>query len=124
MIIEKELLFEGALGERSLLTLFDTGATYSCIHPEYARQLAHIEPIRHPFRMETAKEGESLEVKEAVRLDFYMEGYRFSDEFMLVPHLSEQAIIGAKTMQSWRFKLDFEHDVVIIDPKVTKLRLL
>jgi len=27
-------------------------------------------------------------------------------------------------MQKWRFKLDFEADEVIIDPRVTKLRLL
>ena len=27
-------------------------------------------------------------------------------------------------MQKWRFKLDFEKDEVIIDPRVTKIRLL
>jgi len=39
------------------------------------------------------------------------------------PGLSIQLIIGAKTMQAWRFKLDFEADEVIIDPRVTRLRL-
>jgi len=43
---------------------------------------------------------------------------------MIIPGLSEEAIIGAKTMQAWRFKLDYENDEVIIDPRVTKLRLL
>jgi hypothetical protein len=43
---------------------------------------------------------------------------------MLIPGLSEEAIIGAKTLQAWRMKLDFEQDEVIIDPRVTKLRLL
>ena len=44
--------------------------------------------------------------------------------FMLIPDLSEETIIGATTLQKWRLKLDFEHDEVIIDPRVTKLRLL
>jgi hypothetical protein len=59
-----------------------------------------------------------------VRLNFYIEGYRFSDEFMVIPGLSEPVIIGAATLQKWRMKLDFETDRVIIDPRVTKLRLL
>jgi hypothetical protein len=55
---------------------------------------------------------------------FHLDGYRFSDEFMVIPGLSEQLIVGAKTMQAWRFKLDFEAGEVIIDPRVTRLRLL
>ena len=43
-----------------------------------------------------------------------------SDEFMVVPNLSEDAIIVATTMQKWRIKLDFEHNTVIIDPKIAK----
>ena len=61
---------------------------------------------------------------ERVSLDFHLDGYRFSDEFMVISGLSSQLIIGAKTMQAWRFKLDFEADEVIIDPRVTRLRLL
>ena len=43
---------------------------------------------------------------------------------MLIPDLSEQVIIGAATLQKWRIKLDFERDQVIVDPRVTHLRLL
>jgi hypothetical protein len=43
---------------------------------------------------------------------------------MLIPELSEPALIGAKTMQAWRMKVDYEHEEVIVDPRVTKLRLL
>jgi hypothetical protein len=31
---------------------------------------------------------------------------------------------AAATLEKWRMKLDFEHDEVIIDPRVTHLRLL
>jgi hypothetical protein len=61
---------------------------------------------------------------ERVCLDFHLQGYRLSDEFMLIPELSEHVIIGAKTLRKWRMKLDFENDEVIIDPRVTKLRLM
>jgi hypothetical protein len=59
-----------------------------------------------------------------VGLNFILQGYRFSDEFMVIEGLSEEVIIGAKTLQSWRMKLDFEAEKVIIDPRVTKLRLI
>jgi hypothetical protein len=59
-----------------------------------------------------------------VNLNFYIDGYRFSDEFMLIPGLSEPVLIGGATLQKWRMKLNFETDEVVIDPKVTRLRLL
>jgi hypothetical protein len=43
---------------------------------------------------------------------------------MVVPGLSEQAIIGATTMQKWKIKLDFEHDQVTVDPRAAKLKLV
>jgi hypothetical protein len=39
---------------------------------------------------------------------------------MVIPSLSEEVIIGVNTLQKWRIKLDFEHDAVIVDPKVGK----
>ncbi|HLO44065.1 MAG TPA: hypothetical protein VK175_07025 [Leadbetterella sp.] len=32
--------------------------------------------------------------------------------------------LGTATMQKWRIKLDFEHDIAIIDPKVAKMQLV
>jgi hypothetical protein len=46
------------------------------------------------------------------------------DEFLVVPGLSEEVIIGASAMQKWRLKLDFEYDRVIVDPSVAKLILI
>jgi hypothetical protein len=53
-----------------------------------------------------------------------IDDYRFSDEFMLISDFSEKIVIGAATLQKWRIKLNFETGEVIIDPRVTKLRLL
>lgn len=62
-------------------------------------------------------------MKEPVRLDFNIEGIRFSDEFLVGGGLSEDVIIGAKTLQAWRLKFDFEEDRVIVDQRMTRLML-
>ena len=123
-VIQKTIRLVGSLGSKEELALFDSGASYSCIVPELARQLEHVTRIPEPMTFGTAKDGQRLVATERVSLNFYLEGYRFSDEFMLIPELSEEVIIGAKTLQAWRMKLDFENDEVIIDPRVTKLRLM
>jgi hypothetical protein len=123
-IIAKKLKLVGSKGDKELEGLFDSGASYSCIDKELAQRLEIVTPLATPLMLGTAKKGENVAVKERVSLDFYLNGYRFSDEFMVIPDLSEEVIIGAKTMQAWRFKLDLENEEVIIDPRVTKLRLL
>jgi len=123
-IIARNIRLAGSKGEQEVEGLFDSGATYSCIEKELAGRLGMLERIPLPLVLQTAKEGEKVEAREAVRLDFYLDGYRFSDEFMVIAGLSERLIIGATTMQKWRFKLDFEREEVIIDPRVTRLRLL
>ena len=152
-VIQKEIKLAGSKGERKVLAIFDSGSTYSCITPELARELETVLPLPEPMEFGTADPPlslrgaqrrsnlsngrqapalrsvgvyprQSLRAKEAIRLNFHLDGYRFSDEFMLIPGLSEPVLIGAATMQKWRLKLNFETDEVIIDPKVTKLRLL
>jgi hypothetical protein len=123
-VIEKLVTLAGSKGKKGVVALFDSGATYSCIRPDLAIQLGLAEALPEPSDFETAKDGEKVTATERVSLNFHLEGLRFSDEFMLVPHLSEQVLIGAATLQKWRMKLDFEQDKVIVDPRVTKLRLL
>lgn len=124
MIIERNIEFRGSKGRLELHTLFDSGATYSCITPEKADELEMALSLSDPIDVETASEGNFLRITQATRLDFVLNGYRLTDEFMIVPGLSEEAIIGATTMQKWKIKLDFEHDDVIVDPRVAKLKLI
>lgn len=123
-IIEKPIKLEGSKGEKEVIAIFDSGSTYSCIEPELASELGIVENIPTPMDFSTAKKGEKLIATNRVSLNFYLDGYRFSDEFMVIPELSHPVIIGAKTLQAWRMKINFETDEVIIDPRVTKLRLL
>lgn len=123
-IIEKRVQLEGIKGELKIEALFDSGASYSCIEKELAVRLSVLISLRRPLRFALAEAERSIEAMEKVLLDFYIDGYRFSDEFIVIPNLSEKLIIGTTTMQKWRLKLDFEREEVIIDPKVTKLRLV
>ncbi|MDL1956853.1 MAG: retropepsin-like domain-containing protein [Candidatus Desulfofervidus auxilii] len=123
-VILKKIKLKGSKGEVEKEAIFDSGSTYSCIHPELAKKLGTIEPLPEPMEFLTAEEGRKITAKGAVRLNFYIDKYRFSDEFMVIDNLSNGVIIGAATLQKWRLKLDFEKDEIIIDPKVTKLWLL
>jgi hypothetical protein len=120
MIIKIPVRYEGSAGEKILYTLFDSGSTFSCIHPDYAEDIAPAQKMRVPLEISTANEGTYMKINEKLLTEFYIHDIRMSDEFMVVPNLSEDAIIGVTTMQKWRIKLDFEHDTVIIDPKIAK----
>jgi len=122
-IIKLPLHYEGSQGEKVLYTLFDSGATFSCIHPDMIEDLATPEKLYRPMEVATAAEGHYLKITRRVAVDFYINDVRLSDEFYLVPGLSEDAILGVNTFQKWRIKLDFEHDSVFVDPKVAKAML-
>jgi predicted aspartyl protease len=123
-IIRLPLRFEGSKGEKVLYALFDSGANLSCINEAFAEEITELIPFLHPRRLATASEHHFIEITDAIRADFYFEDIQLSDEFLVVPQLSEEVIIGATTMQKWRIKLDFEKDSVIVDPKVAKLQLI
>lgn len=123
-VIEKSIKLKGSKGEKDVIAIFDSGSTYSCIQPTLARKLGIIEPLPEPKNFGTAEKKRKVTAKDAIRLDFRLNGYTFSDEFMIIPGLSDPVIIGAKTLQAWRMRLNFETDEVIIDPRVPKFRLL
>ncbi|MEW6069383.1 MAG: retropepsin-like aspartic protease [Candidatus Thermoplasmatota archaeon] len=123
-VIQKKIRLVGSKGEEVVDAIFDSGSTYSCIQPLLAKKLEVIVALPEAKSFGTAEKERKITAKERVILDFELNGYRFSDEFMVIEQLSEPVIIGAKTLQAWRMKLNFETDEVIIDPRVTKLRLI
>jgi hypothetical protein len=123
-ILKLPLLYAGSQGEKHIYSLFDSGANLSCINPEQLQDLELPISLGRVRRIATAAEHHYIEISECVRLDFYLNDVLLSDEFLVVPGLSEDAIIGDATMQKWRIKLDFEHDTVIVDPKVAKMQLI
>lgn len=123
MTIKVPISFRGSKEEIKLFALFDTGSTYSCIREDLAQKIGNAEKLPEPMYFSTASENQYLKIDYGMRLNFEIDDITLSDEFMIAPTLSEEVIIGVTTMQKWRIKLDFEHDTIIVDPKVAKLIL-
>lgn len=122
-VIIQKLKFAGSKGEAEYDTLFDSGASYSFIKGIHAMKLGMVDNLPEPMKFETAKENNDIIIVSAVRLSFIINGVKLSDEFLVSDEMSEDVIIGAKTLQAWRIKLDFEHDTVIVDEKAARLML-
>jgi hypothetical protein len=123
-IIKHPLLYVGTEGEKRLYTLFDSGANLSCIHPDHVEGLAVPQHLGRTRRISTASDSHFIVIEYRIIVDFFINDLQLSDEFLVVPGLTEEAIIGAATLQKWRIKLDFEHDCLIVDPRVTKMQII
>jgi hypothetical protein len=123
-IIEKPIEVVGPKASELVTALFDSGASVSCVDRSLAERLGTPVTLPRPRTFGTAEEGRELVVTESVHLDFRFKGLDLFDDFFVVAGLAEQVIVGAKTLQAWRMKLDFEQDDVIVDPRVARLRLV
>ena len=122
-MIRLPIRYVGSLGETRLMTLFDSGSSLSLINPDLIKTTAIPVPL-NPYRKITTKtKGYFIEVKSCVVLQFFVNDIMLSDEFFVIPHLSEEAILGASTMRKWRIKLDFENESVQVNPNSALLRL-
>ena len=72
-IIKLPLRYEGSQGEKYLYTLFDSGATFSCISPECADGLANLEKLFRPMEVATAAVGHYLKINHRITVDFYID---------------------------------------------------
>ncbi|MEJ7680970.1 MAG: hypothetical protein WKG06_24590 [Segetibacter sp.] len=106
-VIKLPLLYVGSKGEKHLYTLFDSGANLSCINPDYINDLESPVTLGRTRLIATASEGHYIEVKERITVEFYINDVLLSDEFLLVPGLSEEAIIGSATLQKMADQVKF-----------------
>jgi hypothetical protein len=120
--IKLPLLYLGSKGKKNLNTLFDSSVNLSCIHPNYLKELETPIRLGRVRKFYKADPDDYIEIKEAILLDFYINDILLSDEFLIVPDINEEIIIGAATLRKWRIKLDVEHDQVVVDPSLAKLR--
>jgi len=114
----------GSKGEANVKALFDSGASYSFMRKDIAEKIGLIDKLPEPMKFVTASKKKQIEINERISVDFYLNGARFSEMFLVSNEISEEVIIGTKTIQAWRFKLDFENEKIIFNPDVTKLVLI
>ena len=114
-----KIKLKGSKGEHEAEALFDTGASMSFIKRSLAEKLETILRLPEPFEFE---KGRMIVAEEVVRLDFWLDGDRMSDEFLVLPDeiMTEDVIIGASTMQKWRLVIDMEKEKVFSARKVKK----
>ena len=84
-VIIKEIRLRGSKGELKREAIFDSGSTYSCIHPELAEALEIMVPLPEPMEFSTAKEGEKVtaEGRVTLKLDFER------DEIIIDPRVTK-----------------------------------
>jgi archaeosine-15-forming tRNA-guanine transglycosylase len=121
--IKLSLLFSGSLGEKKLLTLFDDVATYSCIDANMLHGLANQQKMARSKCAVSSFYKDGIEVVFVTLLDFYINGVRVSDEFLVVPNLNEQVVIGNLTIRKWRMKIDKQNHSVEVDDRAMILRI-
>ncbi len=124
-LIHRPVTLVGSRGRRKVTALFDSGASYSCIQREVAAEIASLDPIPEPMEFETAEKDGIIVARYAIRVDFFFEDTprRFTDELIVFDELSEPLIIGAKTMQAWKIRLDFDKEEVLYDKRMHRLRI-
>lgn len=105
--VKQPLLFKGSKGEIHLYTLFDMNVKLSCINSAFLFDLGKPQPLSRPRVVNTA-EGYSIEIKNVIKLDFCLDDKMFSEEFLVVPNLTEEIIFGATTIQNLNIKLHLE----------------
>lgn len=122
-LIIKKLRVFGDKGEKRVQVLFDTGASASFIRRDIAESLATILRLPSP-EVYTLGDGVGrLRATETAVLYVIVKGIRISDNFIVVPRLSDEMIIGANTLQKWRVRLDLENADVLVDRRVSRLLL-
>ena len=128
MVLEQDILLVGSKGSRRCGALFDSGASYSIIRPDIAESIEIPVALPDPqeWIFETAQAGLTMQANYLVGIDFRFDDSeaRFSDEFIVLDGCSEEAIIGATTMQKWSIKLDFESEEIHYRKTAVKLRLV
>jgi len=123
-IIKLSLLFVGSDGEQKLSSSFDGRANLSRIHPRFLNALGSAHALGRTRQIDIMNDGHFSEIKEVIALDFYINDVLLSDEFLVVPGLPEEVVIGDATLRKWRIKLDFENEKVFVDPKVSIMQLI
>ena len=109
-IIKLFIHFQGSKSEKTMPSLFDSQATYSCINAADALRIAEITPLRKSKTVLIS--GKLIETNAVCLLDFYINDGLFSDEFLVAPNLQESVVFGATTIRKWRIELDYQHNTI------------
>ncbi len=122
-VLYKRLKIEGNKSEATVNVLFDSGASHSFIREDIAERIGDI-IIFKKTKFRTAGKTNPIYVNKRAIINFYIDSAFFSDEFWVTGDIEDDMIIGAKTLQSYRFKIDFEKEEISYPSTATRLQLI
>ena len=126
-VLEHEVTVIGTRGRARCKALFDSGASYSIVRREIAERIGQIQALPTPedWIFETARAGDYVQAAGKVIVDFRFDDSEahFSGEFVVCDELSEELIVGAKTMQAWKISLDLAAERVDYRKTAQRLRV-
>ncbi len=123
-LIIKEVEIAGDKGTKKVNALFDSGASLSLARQSVIENVASEVQMPGGLTFQLGDGEGPLTTDRWVPLFIIVKGVKISDNVVIVDKLAEDLIIGAGTLQKWRIKLDLENDDVLIDPRVTELKLI
>lgn len=106
-IITKRLKLVSSKVEHETDAMFDSSASYSFIRRDIAEWLGPLDVLPEPRQFEMAEKGKMVIATERITLDFLIDGYRFSDEFLVLDNLADETIIGGNTMQKMAVQIRY-----------------
>jgi len=118
-LIFKDLVFVGRKGRRTLRTLFDTGSVHCFMRQDLAEALDYPDELSEPKHYESVVG--SFTARPFVVADIELRKKRLTQLFKVVPHLTEDAILGVDFMQVWQIKLDPHTHRIHFSPKACRL---
>lgn len=97
-------------------TVFDSGSHYTIVRESALPVGTQVMLYPSPKELRTAAQGGRLQIKGGTLLVFEIGGKMIQDEVMVSSDLSQEAIIGAGTMQKWDISLKNEngHTSVVV----------
>jgi len=122
-IIRKEIVVAGSRAQRKCEALFDSGASACFAREDVAEKLGQV--VKAPFQL-AFKLGNNTTMKVGKTIDLFLDikGHKLPLQFLVVPELPYELIIGADFLQRWKIKLDPVTEDFIIDEKALELILV
>lgn len=118
-LLTPQLPIRGNRSERIANVLIDTGASFSFVRRDVAEAVSAIIALPRPLRVELG-DGSVVELSETAILGVEVAGLNAVDNFIVMPQLLEEVVLGAGTMRKYALKLDMETSAIFaaleIDP--------
>ena len=122
-IIVKEMMVAGSTEERRCQVLFDTGASACFVREDVASGLEHLIQTPVPLSFKLGN-NTVMTAEKMILLFFRIKGHHLPFQFLVVPELPYEVIIGADFLQKWKIRLDPVTEDFIIDEKALEIILV